>query len=255
MSHINFRLPHETHGNDPVSSRTRSRIVGPSLAAYPSAVPAPDTLDDGESDDAEDSDYADTDSDTSSTDSQNSEDDSIDLEEVRRLHLPLGTWERSDLEAHVPLDIVHQQFPETRPERHVITEFICVSCQKPIHDDDWFSPESSDPDTPDYEARQSSGEYCIICFRLKPDFTLRAGFCICRCRCVEVLREIVANHDSSDEVTPMPDENPYGYRETLAASEGGSPLFGEDQHGFEEWIEGGNEDYNSHISDDEEWRL
>ena len=57
-----------------------------------------DDSEDDDSDDDEDSDYVDADSDTSSIDSSNYVDELIDRAELKLLDLPLGFWERIDLE-------------------------------------------------------------------------------------------------------------------------------------------------------------
>jgi hypothetical protein len=201
------------HPDGPIGSRTRARTrpanvdscrFVPRLVSPPSAVRVPEALEVDGSDDSEDSDYASTDSDTSSTDSEH-EDESVDPTEVKRLGFPLNTWERIDLEDHVPLDIVRAQFPETRPRRYSRIEFLCADCGKPVHDDDWF-----DPNAPHLAATLRSSDYCALCSRLKPDFGLRVEFCNCRCRCEDLVWEGVQEPDGlydSDEEPHSSDEN------------------------------------------------
>jgi hypothetical protein len=199
------------HPDEPISSRTRARTrpanlescrFVPQLVRPPSAVPVPEALEVDESDDSEDSDYANTDSDSSSTDSEN-EDESVNQAEVKRLGSPLNTWERIDLEDHVPLDIVRAQFPETRPRRYSGIEFLCTDCGKPVHDDDWLGPNA-----PNFAATQRSGDYCELCSRLKPDFGFRAEFCNCRCRCEDLVREVIQELDD----LYGSDEEPHSFR-------------------------------------------
>jgi hypothetical protein len=134
-----------------------------------------------------DPDYSDFASDTSSTDS---EDEPIARAEVVRLSLPLSTWERVDLEDHIPLHIIRTLFPETCPPRHLSFTLTCVNCEQTIHHDDFLNTRS-----PDFEAMSNSGDYCTACLRLKDNFRLRAGYCNCRCLCEQVNDA----DDSSDE--------------------------------------------------------
>lgn len=212
----------------PISSRTRSRTETGNLssgAIFPPTVDPPTTPTAGRStnpvgeplssplnemmdaDNPGDSEYSDSASDTSSTDSAGYEDEPIPSAEVERLSLPLCTWERIDLEDHIPLHIVRTLFPETRSLRHLSFTLKCVNCEEAVHHDDFFSLSS-----PDFEAIHNSGDYCMACWRLKDDFRLRAGYCNCRCRCEQVNDA----DDSSDEDDANNDLHFQGRREAIS---------------------------------------
>src|SRR5271163_4428243 len=204
-THHPRRQPLSGGGDEPISSRTRARSrptwlnsgrVIPPTTFTSSGVPVLKTSD---IEDSEDSDYVETDSesDNSNTDSPNYEDEPIAPAEVRILSFPLGTWERIDLEDHVPLDIIRARFPETRPRTYSTSpqdELVCADCGEPLHDDDWL-----DVTAPDWETKEESGDYCLTCLRLKRDFSLRAGFCVCRCRCQGIIRQANDLYDSDVE--------------------------------------------------------
>ena len=199
------------HNGEPISSRTRTRTrtrarTGQCIppTSDSSAVPGSASLDD-----SEDSDYIDTDSDsdTSMADSADEEDEPISPGEVTRLRDALSTWERIDLEDHVPLDIIRVRFPETRQPAPLVSpldEEVCAQCGEPVHDDDWLDewlrglPDSEFLDD-GWGGRYHSADYCLTCFRLKDDFNLRAGFCNCRCRCREVVEAANDLYGSDDE--------------------------------------------------------
>jgi hypothetical protein len=202
--------------DEPISSRTRARSrptylnssqLTPQTTFTSSSVPVLKTSD---VDDSEDSDYIETDSesDNSNTDSPNYEDEPIAPAEARILSFPLGTWERIDLEDHVPLDIIRARFPETRPRTYPTSsqdELVCVDCREPLHDDDWL-----DVTARDWEIKEESGDYCLTCLRLKHDFSLRAGFCVCRCWCQEIIQQAsnLYNSDVEEVYVDLPTREP-----------------------------------------------
>jgi len=220
------RQPLSGGGDEPISRRTRARSrptllnSGQVIPSTTFTSPGAPVLKTSDVDDSEDSDYVETDSesDNSSTDSLNYEDEPITAAEVRILSFPLSTWERIDLEDHVPLDTVRARFPETRSRTYSTSsqdELVCADCGEPLHDDDWL-----DVTAPDWETKGESGDYCLACLRLKHGFSLRAGFCVCRCRCQGIIQQASDLYDSDVEevYVDLPTREPVPRRDLYAPS-------------------------------------
>jgi hypothetical protein len=213
-------------GDEPISCRTRARSrptylnssqLIPPTTSTSSGVPVLNTSD---TNDSEDSDYAETnsESDNSNADSPDYEDEPIRPVEVRILRFPLSTWERINLENRVPLDIIRARFPETRPRTYSTSpqdELVCTDCGEPLHPDDWL-----DITAPDWQTKEERGDYCLSCLRLKHDFSLRAGFCVCRCRCQGILQQASDLYDSDVEevYVDLPTREPVPRGNLYAAS-------------------------------------
>lgn len=171
---------------EPINSPTWLRRLVPNS-------PRPDEVD---YDDSEDEDYTESGQESLSSAEDSDQDEFIVTDdEVDHMYLPLDTFERIDLESHLPLIIVRVQFPETRVSRYLAPPpEICRTCGELVHMDDSFDNCNGD----------TENHFCMLCqMRLDDpkDFTLRNGFCNCRCRCAErawLALEIRASVDDSD---------------------------------------------------------